>query len=80
MTILDALARAEDYLARHGIDTPRVDAEWLLSHALGLSRVELYTQHDRPLTDAEVTRARCSRGEPGASPLLTSWANGASAA
>jgi release factor glutamine methyltransferase len=30
----------------------------LLARALGLSRIELYTQHDRPLTDAERAAAR----------------------
>ena len=33
--------------------SPRLDAELLLAQALGLSRIELYTQHDRPLTEAE---------------------------
>ncbi|HEY3961538.1 MAG TPA: peptide chain release factor N(5)-glutamine methyltransferase [Gaiellaceae bacterium] len=52
------LRSATDYLAEHGVPSPRVDAEWLLAHALGLSRIELYTQHDRPLTDAERAEAR----------------------
>src|SRR5204863_2803012 len=41
-----------------GADSPRVDAELLLAHALGLSRVELYTQHDRPLSDDERAAVR----------------------
>jgi release factor glutamine methyltransferase len=52
------LRRATDHLATHGIDTPRLDAELLLAHALGLSRLQLYTEHDRPLTDAERSLAR----------------------
>ena len=43
---------------RKGVDSPRLDAELLLSHALGLSRLELYTQHDRPLSEAERSTAR----------------------
>ena len=58
MTLADVLKGATDYLAARGVDTPRVDAEWILSRALGLSRIELYTQHDRPLTDAERAHAR----------------------
>ena len=58
MTLAEVLRGATDYLAAKGIDTPRVDAEWLLAHALGLSRIELYTQHDRPLTEAERAHAR----------------------
>jgi release factor glutamine methyltransferase len=52
------LKGATEYLAGRGIDTARVDAELLLARALGLQRIDLYTQHDRPLTDAERTAAR----------------------
>ena len=58
MTLGEVLRGASEYLAGRGIDTARVDAELLLARALGLSRIELYTQHDRPLTDAERTAAR----------------------
>jgi len=43
---------ATEYLERKGVDSPRVDAELLLSQALGLSRIELYTAFERPLTVA----------------------------
>ena len=52
------LRGATGYLAERGVPSPRVDAELLLAHALGLSRIELYTQHDRPLTEAERAAAR----------------------
>jgi release factor glutamine methyltransferase len=58
LTLAEVLNGATEYLAGRGIDTARVDAELLLARALGLSRIELYTQHDRPLTDAERTSAR----------------------
>jgi release factor glutamine methyltransferase len=58
MTLAEVLKGATDYLAQRGVDSPRVDAELLLARALGLQRIELYTQHDRPLTDAERTSAR----------------------
>jgi release factor glutamine methyltransferase len=58
LTLGEVLKGATEYLAGRGIDTARVDAELLLARALGLSRIELYTQHDRPLTDAERTAAR----------------------
>jgi release factor glutamine methyltransferase len=47
------LRRATAHLEGLGIDTPRLDAELLLAHALGLSRLALYTEHDRPLTEPE---------------------------
>jgi len=58
VTLGEVLRGAADYLAGRGIDTARVDAELLLARALGLTRIELYTQHDRPLTEAERAAAR----------------------
>jgi release factor glutamine methyltransferase len=58
VTLAEVLRAATDYLAGRGIDTARLDAELLLSRALGLTRIELYTQHDRPLTRAERAAAR----------------------
>ncbi|MEM6313657.1 MAG: peptide chain release factor N(5)-glutamine methyltransferase, partial [Planctomycetota bacterium] len=39
------------FFERKGIDAPRLSAEMLLGHVLGLRRIELYTDHDRPLID-----------------------------
>jgi release factor glutamine methyltransferase len=58
VTLAEVLRGATEYLGGRGIETARVDAELLLARALGLSRIELYTQHDRPLTDTERTAAR----------------------
>lgn len=58
MTLGEVLRASDEFLARKGVDSPRLDAELLLSHALGVTRIELYTQHDRPLTEAERATAR----------------------
>jgi release factor glutamine methyltransferase len=58
VTLAEVLKGATDYLASKGVASPRVDAEHLLGRALGLSRIQLYTDHDRPLTEDERTRAR----------------------
>ena len=58
MTLGEVLRGATDYLAARGVPSPRLDAELLLARALGLERIELYTQHDRPLTAAERDAAR----------------------
>lgn len=77
MTLGQVLRRATAYLEQQDIDTPRLDAELLLGHALGLSRLELYTEHDRPVTDderssfRELVRRRAAR-EPVAY-ILGEW-------
>jgi release factor glutamine methyltransferase len=53
VTVGEVLRRATEFLAGKGVESPRLDAEHLLGKALGLSRVELYMHHDRPLSDAE---------------------------
>jgi release factor glutamine methyltransferase len=58
LTTGEALAAGTAYLDRRGIETPRLETELILAHALGLSRLELYTGHDRPLTEAERLAAR----------------------
>jgi release factor glutamine methyltransferase len=58
VTLAEVLRGATGYLAARGVPSPRVDAELLLARALGLERIELYTQHDRPLTEAERVDAR----------------------
>jgi release factor glutamine methyltransferase len=55
-TIGAALAEAEDRLAAAGVETPRVDAEWLLAGILDVGRNALAVNATRPL--AEMTSAR----------------------
>jgi release factor glutamine methyltransferase len=70
------LRRATEHLAKTS-DTSRLDAELLLAHTLGSSRIELYTDLDRPLNAAELDAyrglvARRARHEPVAY-LLGEW-------
>jgi len=58
MTIGEVLRRSTQHLEAKGSSTPRLDAELLLGRALGLTRIELYMQIDRPLTTAELAAAR----------------------
>ena len=53
MTVAEALADGERRLEAAGVPTSRVDAEWLVAHALGLSRSELSASHDRALGEDE---------------------------
>jgi release factor glutamine methyltransferase len=58
VNLAEVLRGATGYLAARGVEHPRLDAERLLARALRLTRMELYTQHDRPLTEAERAAAR----------------------
>ena len=68
MTVRELLVDATGELERAGVPSPRVDAEWLLAHALGVSRSQLYTNGEE--APAEKTRlfrelvARRARREP----------------
>lgn len=68
-TILEILNLSTDYLNRKGISQARLQAEELISQSLGLKRMELYIQFDRPLTDGELAKCRAwlqrrGQGEP----------------
>ncbi len=55
-TIIKILAWTESYFKDHCIDSPRLTAEILLCFSLGIRRLDLYLQHDRPLEKNELTR------------------------
>jgi release factor glutamine methyltransferase len=54
----EVLRLSAGYLSEHGSPTPRLDAELLIGHALGLPRIELYTNFDRPLDERELAACR----------------------
>jgi release factor glutamine methyltransferase len=58
IALAEVLRLSTEHLERHGSPTARLDAELLLGHALGLSRVDLYVQHERPLSEPELARCR----------------------
>ncbi|MFL5755415.1 MAG: N5-glutamine methyltransferase family protein [Chloroflexota bacterium] len=46
MKARDALSEAEQRLAAAGVETPRVDAEWIVAHILGTTRSGVYARLD----------------------------------
>ena len=67
-TVLAALDWTAGYFKKKGCLSPRLDAELLLGHCLGVERIQLYVQFERPLdmTEREAFRAlvaRRGRGE-----------------
>jgi release factor glutamine methyltransferase len=57
-TILEVLQWTTARFQERGMGSPRLDAELLAAHAFGLSRVQLYTQFDRPLLPPELAALR----------------------
>ncbi len=57
-TIQKLLTWVTDYLTQKGVDAPRLSAELLLSHVLGLKRIELYTQYNRVVAQEQLTQLR----------------------
>lgn len=53
-TISKLMTWTTEYFETHGIDSPRMTAEILLAHCLGINRIDLYMQYDKPLTAQEL--------------------------
>ncbi|MBU2490464.1 MAG: peptide chain release factor N(5)-glutamine methyltransferase [Proteobacteria bacterium] len=53
-TILSVLKFSRPYLEERGVPEARLSVETLLSHVLSLPRLNLYTDHERPLTPDEL--------------------------
>ena len=68
-TVKRILEWIEGYLAQHGDGNPRLSAQWLVGEALGVPRLQLFLDAERPLTADERavlrdwTRRRAA-GEP----------------
>lgn len=56
--LLDILNKTSDYFKGKGIENHRLDAQLLLGHVLGLKRLDLYMNFDRPMDEAELDRFR----------------------
>jgi release factor glutamine methyltransferase len=68
-TTLKILAWTKEFLISKGVSNARLEAEWLLCAAMGVDRVGLYLQYDKPLNDSELAAYRVlvtrrSRREP----------------
>ncbi|MCP5464523.1 MAG: peptide chain release factor N(5)-glutamine methyltransferase [Deltaproteobacteria bacterium] len=53
-TIKKMLEWTSDYFSQKSIETPRLEAEILLCHVLGLRRIDLYLQFEKPLSQDEL--------------------------
>jgi len=58
MTVLEILQSTTAYFKKREIESPRLNAEHLLAHALKRKRIELYLEFERELTEEELTPLR----------------------
>ena len=68
-TVLEILQSTTAYFERHQIENPRLNAEHLLAHALGKTRMDLYLEFEHHLSENELRPLRelvkrRGRGEP----------------
>lgn len=58
MKLNDVLQKTIQFFKDKNFDTPRLDAELLIAHALKMPRIQLYVKFDSPLNEAEVNLCR----------------------
>ncbi len=56
--VIDVLNWSKNYLTEKGIESPQVEAEWILRDVLNCSRIDIYLYYERPLEPAELARCR----------------------
>lgn len=69
MKLKEVLDKTIHFFKEKKTDSPRLDAELLLAHGLGVQRIQLYLKFDQPLSDIELANCRelvrrRAQGEP----------------
>jgi release factor glutamine methyltransferase len=58
VTVLEAIQRSTEFLAKKGVESPRLQTELLLAHLLKQPRMRLYLNFERALSPVEVNSFR----------------------
>lgn len=58
LSIREIKERTEAFFKEKGVPNAKLDADILIAHSLGLKRLDLYLDLDRPLTEAQLTELR----------------------
>jgi release factor glutamine methyltransferase len=57
-TILSVLNKTADFLQKNGVPNAKLDSQHLLAYGLGLKRMDLFLNFDRPLAEPELVKLR----------------------
>jgi release factor glutamine methyltransferase len=57
-TIVDVLKWTTDYFSEKGIESPRLNIELILCSVLNITRIDIYKQFDKPLSELELKNIR----------------------
>lgn len=58
MILKEVLDKTITFFKQKNIETPRLDAEIIVAHGLGLERIQLYLKYDQPLKESELETLR----------------------
>ncbi len=58
LNVLEVIKKTSDFFASKGIESPRLNAELLVGQALGLPRMRLYLEFERPVSEPELGAIR----------------------
>jgi release factor glutamine methyltransferase len=58
VTVLEVIQRSTEFLARKGVEAPRLHGELLLAHVLKVPRMKLYLDYDRTVDPAQLRALR----------------------
>ena len=54
LTVIEVIRKTSEFFGSKGVESPRLNAELLVGHALGLPRMRLYIEFERPVSNAEL--------------------------
>jgi release factor glutamine methyltransferase len=58
LTVIEVVKKTSEFFAAKGIESPRLNAELLVGHALALPRMRLYLEFERPVSEGELGAIR----------------------